>query len=189
MFLQVWPVQKIMYNPLPLRNKLLAIPVSSRPKLRLNLLLRVIRLQKEDVRKVINKSVNPAPSDYNNKFFDLRGSSDCCSLIPFRIKRESLHMGIYFFPDLSEYHFIFRVLDRIINKIYQSAHMPGIHTPGGDGRYTHADTGSNESALIVERHHVFIDGNIRFNQCGFRFFPTDVFIPQVDQHQMIICSA
>lgn len=60
--------------------------------------------------------------------------------------------------------------------------------PGGDGRRSETDAARDGRWLVVERDGVFIAIYSGRGQECFRFLASQTFRPEVDEHQMVVCS-
>lgn len=105
------------------------------------------------------------------------------------VQGEASHEAVDFAAYGGEHGFVFKIHQHPVDERHDGFHVFLFHAAGGDGGGAHAETAGGEGRLIVEWHHVFVDGDVGFHQGILGLLAIDVFVAQVDEHEVVVGAA
>ena len=76
-----------------------------------------------------------------------------------------------------------------VNQLHNAVHVGFAQAAGSYGRRPNADAAGHERRLVVERHHVFVDGDVGPHQRILSQLATDALRTQVNQHEVVVGAA
>src|SRR4029077_9370319 len=84
--------------------------------------------------------------------------------------------------------FVVYAVERRRDKIADRLHLRLFHTPAGDGGSADSNSARDKGRAGIERHRIFINGDVRFIERLLRNFSSQLGLTEIYQHQMIVRS-